>query len=193
MTSSFSALLAICAGNSPVPGEFPTQRPMTRSFDVFFYLRPNKRLSKQWWGWWFETPSCPLWCHCNVFEQVVESTDEIPVIWDAVTLLWNRPGQHAVQNVWSVQEIWGRNHIALVHNPWDDAWSSSTGIYLSDIMPGNSWWLWSMWAERSQFRPPWCWHRPDSCFLHSDLPIHLWFPPYRTGLDGGVLEWPYRT
>ena len=31
----------------------------------FFYLRPNKRLSKQWWGWWFETPSCPLWCHCN--------------------------------------------------------------------------------------------------------------------------------
>ena len=19
-----------------------------------------------WWGWWFETPSCPLWRHCNV-------------------------------------------------------------------------------------------------------------------------------
>ena len=38
----FSALLAICAGNSPVPGEFPTQRPVTRSFDVYFDLRPNK-------------------------------------------------------------------------------------------------------------------------------------------------------
>ena len=38
---TFSALLAICAGNSPVPGEFPTQRPVTRSFDVFFDLRPN--------------------------------------------------------------------------------------------------------------------------------------------------------
>ena len=25
----------------------------------------NKRLSKQWWGWWFETPSHPLWLHCN--------------------------------------------------------------------------------------------------------------------------------
>ena len=60
-----SALLAICAGNSPVPGEFRTQRPMTRSFDVFFDLRLNKRLSKQWWGWWFETLSCPLWRHCN--------------------------------------------------------------------------------------------------------------------------------
>ena len=42
---TFSALLAICAGNSPVPGEFPTQRPVTRSFDVSFDLRLNKRLS----------------------------------------------------------------------------------------------------------------------------------------------------
>ena len=62
---TFSALLAICAGNSPVPGEFPAQRPVTRSFDVFFDLRLNKRLSKQSRGWWFETLSRPLWCHCN--------------------------------------------------------------------------------------------------------------------------------
>ena len=62
---TFSALLAICAGNSPVPGEFPTQRPVTRSFGVYFDLRPNKRLSKQSWGWWFETLSCPLWRHRN--------------------------------------------------------------------------------------------------------------------------------
>ena len=62
---TFSALLAICAGNSPVRGEFPTQRPMMRSFDFFFDLRPNKRLSKQSWGWWFETLSRPLWRQCN--------------------------------------------------------------------------------------------------------------------------------
>ena len=62
---TFSALLAICAGNSPVTGEFPAQRPVTRSFDVFFDLRLNKRSSKQWWGWWFETPSRPLWRHSN--------------------------------------------------------------------------------------------------------------------------------
>ena len=37
----------LCAGNSPVSGEFPAQRPVTRSFEVFFDLRPNKRLSKQ--------------------------------------------------------------------------------------------------------------------------------------------------
>ena len=62
---TFSALLAFCAGNSPVPGELPAQGPMTRSFDVFFDLRLNKPFSKQSWGWWFETPSRPLWRHCN--------------------------------------------------------------------------------------------------------------------------------
>ena len=51
---TFSALLAICAGNSPVTGEFLAQRPVTRSFDVFFDLRLNERLSKQLWGWWFD-------------------------------------------------------------------------------------------------------------------------------------------
>ena len=54
---TFSAVLAICAGSLPVPGEFPAQRPVMRSFDVFFDLRLNKRLRKQSWGWWFETLS----------------------------------------------------------------------------------------------------------------------------------------
>ena len=63
---TISALLAICAGNSPVPGEFPAQRPVTRNFDVFFDLRLNKRLRKQSWGWWFVTLSRPLWRHFNV-------------------------------------------------------------------------------------------------------------------------------
>ena len=62
---TFSALLAICAGNTPVPGEFHAQRPVTPSFDVFFDLRLNKSLSKQSWGWWFETLSRPLWRHRN--------------------------------------------------------------------------------------------------------------------------------
>ena len=69
LTFPFSALLAICAENSPVSSEFPTQRPVTRSFDVFFDLRLNKRLSKQSRGWWFEMLSRPFWRHCNdIFE-----------------------------------------------------------------------------------------------------------------------------
>ena len=44
---TFSALLAICAANSVVTGDFPAQRPVTRSFSVFFDLYLNKLLSKQ--------------------------------------------------------------------------------------------------------------------------------------------------
>ena len=69
MTSSNGSIVRItglCAGNSPVTGEFLAQRPVTRSFDVFFDLRLNKRLSKQTWGWWFEMPSHSLGRHCNV-------------------------------------------------------------------------------------------------------------------------------
>ena len=62
---TFSTLLAICAGKSPVPSEYPAQRPVTRSFHVFFDLRLNKQLIKQSWGWWFETLSRPLWRHRN--------------------------------------------------------------------------------------------------------------------------------
>ena len=62
---AFSALLPLC-GEFTGPGEFPAQRPVTRSFDVFFDLRLNKRLGKQPWGWWFEAPSWSLWRQCNV-------------------------------------------------------------------------------------------------------------------------------
>ena len=48
---------------SPVNSQH--KRPVTGSFDVFFDLRLNKRLSKQSWGRWFETISCPLWRHHN--------------------------------------------------------------------------------------------------------------------------------
>ena len=60
----FSVTGHLC-GEFTGPGEFPAQRPVTRSFDVFFDLRPNKRLSKQWRGWWFETQSRSLWRHRN--------------------------------------------------------------------------------------------------------------------------------
>ena len=66
---TFSALLAICAVNSPITGDFHTQRPVMRCFDVFLYLR----LSKQSWGSLFEIPSRPLWRHCNKHDQKVVS------------------------------------------------------------------------------------------------------------------------
>ena len=68
MTSSNGNIFRVTGplcGEFTGPGEFPTQRPVTRSFDVFLDLRLNKWLSKQWWGWWFETPSWSLWRHRN--------------------------------------------------------------------------------------------------------------------------------
>ena len=52
-------------GNPPVTGGFPSQRPVTWSFDVFFALCLNKRLSKQSRCRWFKMPPCSLWRHCN--------------------------------------------------------------------------------------------------------------------------------
>ena len=61
---TISALLALCAGNSPATDEFPSQRPVTWSFDVFFDLHLNKCLSKQSWGF-------DLRCHCAYFDVIV--------------------------------------------------------------------------------------------------------------------------
>ena len=60
---NFSALLALCEGNPPVTGGFPSQRPVTRRFDAFFDLHLNKRLKRR--RRWFVTQSCSLWRHCN--------------------------------------------------------------------------------------------------------------------------------
>ena len=63
---SFSALLALCEGNPRVTGGFPSQRPVTRSFDIFFDLCLNKWLNNQSRHRWFDKPSRPLWRHYYV-------------------------------------------------------------------------------------------------------------------------------
>ena len=78
MTSSNGNIFRV---TDPLCGEFtghrwiPSQRPVTQSFDVFFDLSLNKRLSKQPRRRWFETPSRPLWRHSNV------KYHRNPVIW----------------------------------------------------------------------------------------------------------------
>ena len=85
MTSSngniFRVTGHLCARNSPVPGEFPTQRPVTRSFDILFDLRLNKRLSKQSWGWWLETLSHPLWGHRNAMKNIVINPFSLTILY----------------------------------------------------------------------------------------------------------------
>ena len=97
---TFFALLAISAGNSPVTGEFPAQRPMTRSFNVFFGLRLNIRLSEQPRGWWFETQSRPLWCHCNVIGMDFSGSSPLWLMAREVAIGWHHVEYSALPITW---------------------------------------------------------------------------------------------
>ena len=118
-SSSISALLALCAGNSPVTGEFPSKRPVTWSLDVLFDLRLNKRLSRQSWVWWFDTPSCYLWRHSNVnssFDVVtslplVGSCDQIVAM--PTTQFWRLSVKYPYRSM-SVDNIRQKNQTANV-------------------------------------------------------------------------------
>ena len=82
---TFSALLALCAGNSPTTGGFLSPRPVRRSLDVFFGLRLNIGLRKQSRRRWFERPSHPLLRHCNGWinanRSITDKADEIQGCW----------------------------------------------------------------------------------------------------------------
>ena len=115
---TFSALLALCAGNSPVPGEFPAQRPVTLSFGVFFDLRLNKRLSKQWWGWWFETLSRPLWRHSNVIGLAYGRS---------LSRCWMSPfiEQHNKMHMRGIFPNLEAVNTRWFHKEWKDIWSGA--------------------------------------------------------------------
>ena len=107
MTSSngniFRVIGPLC-GEFTGPGELPTQRPVTRSFDVFFYLRLNKRLSKQPWGWWFETPSWSLWRQCNVNSLFAPGMSELL----RLPVLWRYPYRYAFLNLDDNTPTWAK-------------------------------------------------------------------------------------
>ena len=126
---TFSALLAICAGNSPVPGEFPTQRPVTRSFDVFFDLRLNKRLGKQSWRWWFETLSCPLWCHRNA--MWVNSICKLH------SIMWV---SYIICSLITVTSKWARWHLKSPDCSGADQRKPQSSALLAFVRE-NHWWL----------------------------------------------------
>ena len=110
--------------NSPVTGEFRAQRPMTRSVDVFFDLRLNKRLSKQSWGWWFETLSRPLCRHCNEWE-IINNTEYIFYIF---------------QSIWDTL----RNKLHTMQNSNMQNWETCNSKFVSyrhlDLWNGNGFW-----------------------------------------------------
>ena len=118
---TFSALLAFCVGNSTVTGEFPAQRPVTPSFDVFFDLRLNKRLRKQSRCRWFKTPSRSLWRPCNVFPIAALAFLIRRLVWlphhyrTRQEFLWCnfriRYFKYVIQQVWKYTCNWWRTNV----------------------------------------------------------------------------------
>ena len=136
---TFSALLAFCTGNSPVTGEFPSQTPVTWNFDVFFQLCLNQQLSKQWRGWWFETPSRSLWRHCNDY-YIAITKQTTRRTWDIFYLLiFFRPVCVTIQTFWSrISHCWYflygfRLHLQGLkngpHRTHEISWSFLSEIY----------------------------------------------------------------
>ena len=156
----FSALLAICAGNSPVTGEFPTQRPVTRSFDVYFDLRPKERLSKQWWGWWFETLSRSLWRHRNDQRSLYLSQFQLlKHISHRASYSWWR---HQMETFSALLAICAGNSPVTGEFPTQRPVTRSFDVYF-DLRPkerlSKQWWGWwfetlsrSLWRHRNDQR-----------------------------------------
>ena len=86
---TFSALLALCTGNSPL---------------IFLFdLRLNKHMSKQSWGWWFETPSRPLWRHCKVLPECLHPHIR-RFIWSAIRFQRSHVNSRSVPyTLWNMQ------------------------------------------------------------------------------------------
>ena len=109
---TFSASLALCAGNSPVTGEFNSQRSVTWSFDASLICALNKRLSKQSRAWWFHTPSRSCLRHCNgtLFNYVCFVVVIIAFMW---YIYWNSTWLPRRQ--WSCDEGYGHYPCCFRH------------------------------------------------------------------------------
>ena len=120
MTSSNGNIFRVTdplCGEFTGPVEFPTQRPVTRSFDVFFDLRLNKWCSKQPWGWWIETLSCSLWRHCNGQRHAKTTAQRHPNVHtpsQALTCCWSPFYKHGLTLI----PAWISNYIH--YKVWDE-------------------------------------------------------------------------
>ena len=123
---TFSALLALCEGNPPVTGGFPSQRPVTRSFDVFFDLNIRLGANDRYAG--------DLRRHCAHYDVTVirfgiftldlcrgfELLRDLMV--RALASFWKSPASSQVaRNKWLglalLAKRWGASYCRLIHSP----------------------------------------------------------------------------
>ena len=188
MTSSNGNIFRVTGplcGEFTGPGEFPAQRPVTRSFDGFFDRRPNKRFSKQPWGWWFETPSWSLWRQCNdvvmylfdqricIFSYFLPTRTLWLIVAMSQLMCTTTLCPHRLYSVWYVRTWWREwltmemlsNVVTLDH---DDVitwklflryWPFALGIHRSPVnSPHKGQWHWAlMFSLISACIKGWAW------------------------------------
>ena len=153
-----SAILALCAGNSPVTGEFPSQRPVSRSFDAIFGLRLNKWLSKQSRRRWLDTPSRSLWCHF----YYIGPWDKWQTVWNMLFKLIYRIDCESIstENA-QTSSAWWRHDTEILsalvticeHNEPVTGWSiTRVQKFSSDVCQNK---LLKKKSSRGQFDTPW--------------------------------------
>ena len=127
MTSSNGNIFRVTGhlcGEFTGPVEFPAQKSVTRSFDVFFDLRLNKRLSKQPWGWWFETPSWSLWRQCHVLKLI--SNHNILFRYPIVLKSWTEWNLAFLCNVYTLKCLALKVILLLsIQNQWYNIWCNN--------------------------------------------------------------------
>ena len=169
---TFSALLAIYAGNSPVT-------TVTRSF---VGLCLSKRLSKQSWGWWFETPSHPLWRHCNYSVSLDLNWSFLKILMAHLIKILPRSWQGSVHSAWSIQRLlmvwrWKKREYS---QPW--YWPSYPGIFWflhqKHSLP-EAWWRMSVSESGHQWCRLW--------FVVSSAPKHYYLNHWWL-----IVNWTFR-
>ena len=152
---TFSALLTLGEGNPSITGEFPSQRPVTRSFDVFFDLRLNKRLSKRSRRRWSGTPSRPL-CHCN---ECLKLGNKLTIFNNGCLLMiWQHtdPGHQQIshglsRNIlghWFSSWIWTGRIILWFSARQKKKTVTNDKIWFSDIQKKSGELFWANWPSR---------------------------------------------
>ena len=140
--------------------EFPAQWPVTRSFDAFFDLCLNKRLSKQSRRKWFEGPSRSLWRHCNVSHKNLCNCLNIPSQWikwfiRALPWRWFQLMNHTSNGSWCMGIKGEMSGTVCVTFTWDMyiyIWVVYSLCFFCCLFITVTWWyVWCIeWASGTQ-------------------------------------------
>ena len=132
-------ITGLCQGNLLVTSGSPSQRPVTRNFDVFFDLHLNKQLSKQSRHWRVKMPSCSLWCHCNAnkHQAIIHQTAD-PITFKCMIIL----------NVCLMFQLLNKNKkLSKKNGCWWTQCLSIWGMVISSKQYGLRLVLWVVWLR----------------------------------------------